>query len=69
MIQRVNRLDRGTVKSIFRVARFNMVDQDQVRRLKSKGAQNVDEAALDEWTDVMMKRIDEIRSAQNCKAN
>jgi hypothetical protein len=29
----------------------------------------VDEAALDEWTDVMMKRIDEIRSAKNCKAN
>jgi len=69
MIQRVSRLDRDTVKSIFRVARFNMVDQDQVRRLKSKGAQNVDEAALDEWTDVMMKRIDEIRSAKNCKAN
>jgi len=69
MIQRVSRLDRDTVKSIFRVARFNMVDQDQVRRLKSKGAQNVDEAALDEWTDVMMKRIEEIRSAKNCKAN
>ena len=69
MIQRVVRLDRETVKSIFRVARFNMVDQDQVRRLKSNGAQNVDEAALDEWTDVMMKRIDEIRSARNCKVN
>jgi hypothetical protein len=69
MIQRVGRLDRDTVKSIFRVARFNMVDQDQVQRLKSKGAQNVDEAALDEWTDVMMKRIDEIRPAKNCKAH
>lgn len=69
MIQRVARLDRDTVKSIFRVARFNMVDQAQVRRLKSNGVQNVDEAALDEWTDVMMKRIDEIRSAKNCKAN
>jgi hypothetical protein len=69
MIQRVGRLDRDTVKSIFRVARFNMVDQQQVRRLRSKGSQNVDEAALDEWTDLMMKRIEEIRTAKNCKAN
>jgi hypothetical protein len=69
MIHRVARLDRDTVKSIFRVARFNMVDQDQVRRLKSKDAENFDEAALDEWTDVMMQRIDEIRSARNCKTN
>jgi hypothetical protein len=57
------------VKSIFRVARFNMVDQKQVQRLRSKSSQNVDEAALDEWTDVMMKRIAEIRTAKNCKAN
>jgi hypothetical protein len=54
MIQRVARLDRDTVKSIFRVARFNMVDQKQVQRLRAKGSQNVDEAALDEWTNVMM---------------
>ncbi|HXJ88587.1 MAG TPA: hypothetical protein VMS18_17335 [Candidatus Binatia bacterium] len=69
MIQRVARLDRDTVKSIFRVSRFNMMDQKQVRRLRSSGTQNVDEAALDEWTDVFMKRIDEIRTASNCKAN
>jgi hypothetical protein len=25
-------------------------------------------AALDEWTDAFMKRIEEIRTAQNCKA-
>ncbi len=69
MIQRLARLDAATVKSIFRVARFNMVDQKQVQRLRAKSPQNVDEAALDEWTNVFMKRIDEIRSAKNCKAN
>jgi hypothetical protein len=67
MIQRLSRLDRDTVKSIFRVARFNMMDQEQIGRLRAKGSQNVDEAALDEWTDVFMKRIEEIRTAKNCK--
>lgn len=69
MIQRVARLDRETVKSIFRVARFQMTDQKQVQRLRASGAKNVDEAALDEWTDVFLKRIEEIRTARNCKAN
>ena len=69
MIQRTARLDRETVKSIFSVARFNMVDQQQVRRLRAKGSQNVDEAALDEWTDVFMKRLEEIHAAKNCKSN
>ena len=69
MIQRLARLDRDTVKSIFRVARFNMMDQKQVNRLRGKGSQNVDEAALDEWTDVFMQREDEIRTARNCKPN
>jgi hypothetical protein len=40
-----------------------------VRRLRASGAQNVDEAALDEWTDVFLKRVEEIRTATNCKAN
>jgi hypothetical protein len=69
MIQRLSRLDRETVKSIFRVARFNIMDQEQVKRLRAKGSQNVDEAALDEWTDTFMKRIEEIRTAKNCKSN
>jgi hypothetical protein len=69
MIQRLARLDRETVKSIFRVARFNMMDQKQVQRLRAQGSQNVDEAALDEWTNVFLKRIEEIRTAKNCKAN
>jgi hypothetical protein len=69
MITRLARLDRDTVKSIFRVARFDMVDQEQVRRLRAGGSQNVGEAALDEWTNVFLKRIDEIRTASNCKSN
>jgi len=69
MIQRLARLDRDTVKSIFRVARFNMMDQKQVRRLRAAGSQNVDEAALDEWTNVFLKRIEEVRAAGNCKPN
>ena len=69
MIQRLARLDAPTVKSIFRAARFNMVDQQQVKRLRARNTQNVDEAALDEWTNVFMKRIEEIRTAKNCKAN
>jgi hypothetical protein len=69
MVQRLARLDAATVKSIFRVARFNMVDQKQVQRLRAQGAANVDEAALDEWTGVFMKRTEEIRTAKNCKAN
>jgi hypothetical protein len=69
MIQRLAKLDRDTVESIFRAARFNMMDQKQVNRLRAKGSQNVDEAALDEWTNVFMQREDEIRSAHNCKSN
>jgi hypothetical protein len=69
MIQRLARLDHDTVKSIFRVARFNMMDQKQVQRLRAKGSQNVDDAALDEWTNVFLKRIEEIRTAKNCKSN
>lgn len=69
MIQRIARLDRDTVKSIFRVSRFNMMDQKQVRRLRASGAQHVDEAALDEWTNVFLKRVDEIRTATNCRTN
>jgi hypothetical protein len=38
-----------------------------VKRLRAKGVPNSGEAALDEWTDVFMQRIEEIRTAQNCK--
>jgi len=69
MIRRLAPLDRETVKSIFRVARFNMMDQKQVKRLRAAGSQNVDEAVLDEWTNVFLKRIEEVRTAGNCKPN
>jgi hypothetical protein len=46
-----------------------MMDQKQIKRLKASGAQNVEDAALNEWTDTFMKRIEEIKTAQNCKAN
>ena len=69
MIERVARLDRDTVKTIFRVSRFNKMDQKQLRRLRASGTQNVEEAALDEWTNVFLKRVEEVRTASNCKAN
>jgi len=69
MVQRVGHLDRETVKSIFRTARFQMMDQKQLKRLRQGGVQDAAAAALDEWTNVFMKRIDEIRAAQNCKPN
>ena len=48
---------------------LKIMQQKQVRRLRASGTQNVDEAALDEWTDVFLKRVEEIRTATNCKAN
>ena len=69
MIERLARLDRDTVKTIFRVSRFNKMDQKQLRRLRASGTQNVEEAALDEWTNVFLKRVEEVRTASNCKAN
>ena len=38
MIERLARLDRDTVKTIFRVSRFNKMDQKQLRRLRASGA-------------------------------
>ncbi len=69
MIQRLARLDAQTVKTIFRTARFQMMDQKQLRKLRESGAQNIEEAALDQWTNAFLKRIDEIRGAQGCRAN
>jgi hypothetical protein len=69
MIQRLQRLDPDTVKSIFRTARFQMMDQKQLHRLSASGASDPAEAALMEWTNTFLKRIEEIRTAQNCKPN
>ena len=48
MIQRAAKLDKDTVKAIFRSARLQMADQQQIKRLNEKGSQNPEEAALDE---------------------
>jgi hypothetical protein len=69
MIQRLGRLDPQTVRTIFRTARFQMMDQKQVQRLREVGATNSEEAALDEWTNTFLKRIEEIRTAKNCATN
>jgi hypothetical protein len=67
--QRLARLDVSTVKSIFRLARFQLMDQKQIQRLRSSGSSDPEAAALDEWTNAFMKRVEEIKSAQNCKPN
>jgi hypothetical protein len=67
MIQRLSRLDPQTVRTIFSVARFQMMDQKQLHRLRDGGSQNPEDAALDEWTNTFLKRIQEIKSATNCK--
>jgi hypothetical protein len=69
MIQRLSRLDAATIKTIFRTARFQLMDQNQLRKLREKGSANPEEGALDQWTNTFLKRIEEIRSAQHCKAN
>jgi hypothetical protein len=67
LITRLAALDRARVRAIFQVARFDIMDQKQVKRLRDSGAADVSAAALDEWTDVFMSHIDEIRNARNCK--
>jgi hypothetical protein len=69
MIQRVGKLDKETVKAIFRTARFQMTDQAQIKRLRAKGSQNPEEDALEEWTNTFLSRVEEIKTAKNCKAN
>jgi hypothetical protein len=69
MIQRLQRMDPQTVKTIFRAARFQIMDQKQVRKLRDSGAADAEEAALEQWINTFLKRIEEIRTAKNCKAN
>jgi hypothetical protein len=65
--QRIASLDRARVRAIFQAARFDMMDQEQLTRLRASGAADVPAAALDEWTNVFMSRLAEISAAQNCK--
>jgi len=69
MIQRLQRMDPQTVKTIFRTARFQIMDQKQVRKLRDGGSADPEEAALEQWINTFLKRIEEIRTAKNCKAN
>jgi hypothetical protein len=69
MIQRLRVLDATTVRSIFAVARFQIMDREQLHRLRHEGSANVEGAALDEWTRTFLDRIDEIRNARNCRVS
>jgi hypothetical protein len=67
MVQRLAVLDATTVGSVFRVARFHIMDREQLARLRHAGTTDVAAAALDEWTLTLLKRADEIRNAQQCR--
>jgi hypothetical protein len=67
MVQRLAVLDASTVSEIFRVARFQIMDREQLQRLRSAGATDVERAALDEWTRAFLDRVEEIRNAQHCR--
>jgi hypothetical protein len=62
LVRRLAALDRERVLTIFRVARFDLMDREQMDRLHGNRA-----AALDEWTDAFMSRIAEIGKARNCR--
>jgi len=66
LLQRLERLDRDRVKAIFAAARFQMMDKKQIDRLRGRSG-SADDAVLNEWTDVFMSRVAEIRSARNCR--
>jgi len=69
MIHRLGRLDPQTVRAIFTEAGSRRWTPKQLRRLRDSGSRNPEEATLDEWTNTFLKRIREIKSAPNCKAN
>src|SRR5262249_56658129 len=59
MIQRLAVLTATAVNEIFRVARFQIMDQEQLQRLRHAGSTNVEGAALDEWTRTFLDRAEE----------
>ena len=66
LVQRLESLDRAKVEAIFRAARFDRMDQRQLERLRDEGASDPGEAAIREWTDTFMQRIEEVKSARGC---
>lgn len=67
LVRRLENLDRDKVKAIFTAARFQMVDKKQLERLRHGSGANVEDAALNEWTDAFMSRVAEVRGARNCR--
>ncbi len=67
LVERLAKLDRPTVEAIFKVARFDEMDQEQIKRLSDQHVPDVKAAALKEWTDTFMSRIAEIKSVTGCK--
>ncbi len=67
LAERLTRLDRPTVEAIFKVARFDQMDQEQLKRLSDQHVPDAKAAALKEWTDTFMARIAEIKSVTGCK--
>ena len=47
LVGRLEKLDRAAVKAIFAAARFQMVDQKQLERLRHGGAADPEDAALE----------------------
>ena len=67
LVSRLGVLTREHVRAIFKTARFDIMDQEQLTRLRNAGNPNPADAALDEWTNVFMSHVDEIRHATNCR--
>jgi hypothetical protein len=70
VIDRAKSLDRTRVREIFKVARFDLMDQKQLKKIRETESDEakVREIALDQWTDLFMQRIAELSTAQNCKS-
>ena len=62
LVRRLENLDREKVKAIFTASRFQMVDKKQLERLRHGSGANVEDAALNEWTDAFMSRVAEVRA-------
>ena len=66
LVKRLEALDRAKVEAVFRAARFDRMDQRQLERLRDEGAADAGEAAIREWTDTFMQRIEEVKGARGC---
>jgi hypothetical protein len=67
MVQRLHALDRAAVETIFRTARFDRMDQRQLERLREAGVPDPEGAAIREWTETFMDRVEEVKGARGCE--